>query len=70
MGLDLPVHPGDGGTPCHGKCRCHWEIEEDDVEWRAYWRTGAVGKICPGCAQRASEYAPYVQTKELASNAG
>lgn len=62
-GLDLPYHPADGGTPCHGACRCHWDIDEDENEWRAYWKTTA-NESCAGCQSRAAESAPYVQVKE------
>jgi hypothetical protein len=61
-GLDLPAHPGDGGTPCHGNCRCHWAIEETRTEFRAYWRVGG-DKPCEGCISRAAEYSPYTQVK-------
>jgi hypothetical protein len=60
--LDLPYHPGDGGTECHGNCRCHWDIEEDDTEVRAYWKISAA-KPCAGCLSRASESSPFVFTK-------
>jgi hypothetical protein len=62
-GLDLPFHPGDGGTPCHGNCRCSWEIEEDHTQWRAYWHVTA-NKPCVGCIARQGEASPYVQDKE------
>lgn len=61
-GLDLPGHPGDGGTPCHGKCRCHWDITEDDEEIRAYWIVSS-SKPCSGCLSRSAEWGPFVQSK-------
>ena len=63
--LDLPAHPGDGGTPCHGNCRCHWEIEEDEEEFRAYWNVGG-SKPCAGCIARAANWSPFVVVKEAA----
>jgi hypothetical protein len=65
FGVTLPYHPGDGGTPCHGRCRCHWEIEEDDDEIRAFWRTGSV-KTCTGCVDRASESSPLIIPRLIA----
>lgn len=62
FGIALPYHPGDGGTPCHGNCRCHWEIDEDDDEVRAFWRTGST-KTCAGCVARASEASPLIFPK-------
>lgn len=62
-GLDLPCHPADGGTSCHGNCRCEWNIEEDDEEYRAYWIVNAE-KSCDDCKARARQYGPYVQAKE------
>jgi len=61
--LDLPYHPADGGTECHGNCRCHWDIEEDDTEVRAYWVVSA-NKPCAGCLSRGAESSPLVFPKE------
>ena len=60
--LDLPYHPGDGGTECHGNCRCHWDIQEDDEEVRAYWKVQAA-KPCAGCLSRGAESSPWVFVK-------
>ena len=64
FGFDLPAHPGDGGTPCHGNCRCHWEIEEDEVEIRAIWHVGGA-KPCSGCLTRSAEWSPFVWIKPV-----
>lgn len=59
--IELPYHPADGGTPCHGNCRCAWDITEDEAEVRAYWRLGGSARgPCAGCQSRASESAPLV----------
>lgn len=62
-GLTLPAHPADGGTACHGNCRCHWDIVETKVEWKAYWRVSA-NKPCADCVARAIQWGPFVQKKE------
>lgn len=61
-GFELPVHPGDGNTPCHGSCRCSWELVEDETEIRAYWQTSSE-KPCDGCQSRANSYSPFVFVK-------
>ena len=58
-GWPLPVHPGDGGTPCRSRCRCSWDIQVEDAEelnGNAYWRLG--GDSCAGCRARAAQYSP------------
>ena len=62
--IDLPYHPGSG-TPCHGNCKCSWDIEEDDTEYRAYWKVSS-SKPCAGCLARGAESNPFVQTKVFA----
>lgn len=62
FGLDLPAHPGDGGTACHGNCRCMWDIQEKPTEWRAYWILNA-NEPCPDCIARAAQWSPFVQQK-------
>lgn len=64
-GLSLPAHPGDGGTSCHGNCRCHWDIVETKAEWKAYWRVSA-NKPCADCVARAIQWGPFVQKKKEA----
>lgn len=63
-GLDLPAHPGSG-TICHGNCRCHWDIVEDETEWRCYWILSSENP-CVDCVTRAAEYNPWIQVKDSA----
>ena len=63
-GLNLPVQPGDGGTPCLGNCRCHWDIRETETTIDAYWRTES--DPCSGCMARGERYAPYSTFKPYA----
>lgn len=61
--LDLPGYPGDGGTPCLGNCRCAWDIQETNTEYRAWWLASADASECEGCDIRAGDWSPFVQTK-------
>lgn len=61
-GLQLPCHPGDGGTPCLANCRCSWRLAETQSEYRATWLLGAT-EHCEGCLARAGAFAPFVQVK-------
>jgi hypothetical protein len=58
--VSLPVYPGDGGTPCHGRCHCHWSLVETEEGVEATWQTTGSGSTCSGCQDRASLYAPLV----------
>lgn len=62
-GVDLPAYPADGGTPCHGRCRCAWMIEETETEILAWWDTAGDDRVCDGCASRGRRYQPYRQAK-------
>lgn len=62
-GLRLPVHPGDGGTPCLTNCLCRWEITETATQWKAIWRT-ASAQPCQGCVDRSNAYTSYIVEKE------
>lgn len=62
-GLELPVMPADGDTPCLANCKCTWDIKEHDDRWEATWQLHA-DESCDGCLERADQYNPFVQTKE------
>jgi hypothetical protein len=61
--LELPCMPCDGNTACLMNCRCGWDIEEDEKEWRAYWQATGDDLECTDCDQRATSYSPYTQQK-------
>lgn len=61
-GIDLPAYPGDGGTECHGNCKCSWDIQETPDEWHAHWTLGG-GEHCNGCLGRQALYSPFVMGK-------
>lgn len=61
-GLQLPCHPGDGGTPCLTNCRCSWRLAETQSEYRATWLLGST-EHCEGCSARATSFNPYTQAK-------
>lgn len=60
-GLALPGMPGQ--EQCGGRCRCQWQIEETDTEWRCTWITSGSDNSCDGCLSNSRQWAPYVQTK-------
>jgi hypothetical protein len=62
----LPDYPGSGHTECLTNCKCAWEIEESDTEWRAFWRLGYVRtEHCTDCVHRSQEWSPYIIPKEF-----
>lgn len=62
-GLSLPAYPGDGGTPCLARCRCHWDISSTKDDWIARWVVGGAVQ-CPGCRSRAEQWNPLRIPKE------
>jgi hypothetical protein len=67
--LELPAFPGDGGTACLMNCRCAWDIEETETEWRAYWLATGDDDECSDCDDRAAQYSPFVQKRESQAQA-
>lgn len=62
-GIELPVYPGDGGTPCLGRCRCYWSIESDDTTVTATWVTSSDDRVCEGCFQRGQDFQMVTQAR-------
>jgi len=58
----LPAYPGDGSTQCVTNCQCHWEHQETESEWLAYWTLGAA-EHCPDCVARSKDWNPYRMSK-------
>lgn len=56
----LPAHPGDGGTRCKSRCRCHWEIHADKDAGLilATWRLDSQAEHCDGCRENAARWSP------------
>lgn len=54
----LPAYPGDGGTPCLSRCKCHWELVATDEGVEATWV--ATGHPCPGCEENAQAWSPLL----------
>jgi hypothetical protein len=63
-GLDLPAHPGDGGTECYGNCFPGSSVVEARAVQRAYrrWHEGSVVTITTarGDALTATPYHPIL----------
>lgn len=62
--LPLPAMPSQG-SPCAGRCRCSWHVEEidgDNGDWNATWKLGPVAhdRHCQVCIQRAAEWNPLL----------
>lgn len=58
LNLDLPIQPGEdcaGGS----RCRCSWEIDQEENEYRCYWRARDDENTCGICAGHARLYNPY-----------
>jgi hypothetical protein len=66
-GLTLPQYPGDGSQDCRANCRCAWEIEEDETEWRATWSLGGKDP-CEGCRENAGKWNPLSVSKTQRAN--
>lgn len=63
FGVELPAVPGDGSSPCLGRCGCSWTIERADGEIRATWALGP-NDHCETCVERAGRWSPYIITVE------
>ena len=35
--IDLPEYPGDGNQICRARCKCRWEIKEEEELTLCYW---------------------------------
>lgn len=58
-GVDLPAYPGDGSTRCKVRCRCKWDIREEDEQTVAYWRLRPA-EHCADCLERSGVWNPYI----------
>jgi hypothetical protein len=55
----LRQYPGDGQTPCLGRCHCTVDIDEHEDRWEVYWKLGAADH-CSGCLDQAEAWSPLV----------
>lgn len=56
---EIPFSPGDGGTPCLGRCRCGCEvIDNGDGTGKYNYVMGATEQHCTVCPERAAG-SPY-----------
>lgn len=64
-GVALPAYPAEN---CRGgsNCRCSWDIEETETEYRCFWKTAGDDRVCDFCRNYGRSYDPYVQKKEAA----
>lgn len=60
MGTDLPAYPGDGQTPCYGKCNCSWRDNGDgSFTWELGEGEDGSGDHCDPCIANSEQYNPY-----------
>ncbi|MCH8290213.1 hypothetical protein IH992_03800 [Candidatus Poribacteria bacterium] len=62
----LPQYPADGSQQCRSNCKCKWEIEEDEEEWRATWVLNPAAEHCETCEGNAQRWNPLVVRKSQA----
>jgi len=62
-GLELPAHPGDGGTSCKANCRCRWDVIDAGTEWRATWVALGGAETCDDCRARGARWSSLVIEK-------
>lgn len=55
---DLPFYPGDGDTECLSRCRCAWEINEDEYGWTCTYYTMEDEAVCDTCRSREQQHGP------------
>lgn len=53
---ELPFYPGDGETSCLSRCRCAWEIDEDEYAWTCTYHTMGDDQMCEDCIARGRQY--------------
>lgn len=53
---ELPYYPGDGDTECLSRCRCAWEINEDEYAWTCTYHTMGDDLMCEDCIRRGNQY--------------
>ena len=57
--IDLPEYPGDGNQICISRCKCRWEIVDDDTLLVAYWLLNFAAEHCESCRINAAQWKPY-----------
>lgn len=55
---ELPFYPGDGDTQCLSRCRCVWDIQEDETGWTCTYHTIGDESMCQDCIDRGNQYGP------------
>ena len=62
-GLTLPQYPGDGSQICGARCRCRWDIDEQEDEFLCSWLLNAAAKHCDTCLGNAASWKPLIIPK-------
>ena len=61
--VGLPYYPGDGSQMCGARCRCRWDIDETDDEFRCTWLLNHAKKHCDTCLNNAANNKPLIIAK-------
>ena len=62
----LPQYPADGTQICRSNCKCRWEIQDRENEWRAIWVLNPAAEHCETCEGNAQRWSPLVVPKTVA----
>lgn len=62
--IELPGHPGDGGTACRANCRCAWDITDKRDGVVARWVVNAGAEHCEDCQARSLKWSNLTFAKQ------
>ena len=57
--LILPAYPADGSQICQSRCRCRWNIKEEDDRIDAFWVLDPSAEHCDTCVSNSEVWNPY-----------
>ena len=55
----LPAHPADGSQICKSRCRCRWNIKEEEDRIDAFWVLDPSAEHCDTCVSNSEVWNPY-----------
>ena len=58
--IDLPEYPADGNQICRARCRCRWEIKEEEELTLCFWIIDVNAEHCESCRINAAQWKPYI----------
>ena len=57
--LILPAYPADGSQICQSRCKCRWNIKEEDDRIDAFWVLDPSAEHCDTCVSNSEVWNPY-----------